>query len=118
MSPAEAQQYPVISRMLDKNNGLAPAIARGRDSKVSGSEQVDGVDCDKVSALFGPSELNQALAPLSLKGDVKTVLWIGKSDHLVRKVRFEGPLFVAGTNTFAEVHLHDFNAPVDIPSPG
>jgi hypothetical protein len=117
LSPTEALQYPVIARLLDKNTGLAPAIARGRDPKLAGSEQFDGVDCARVEALYGPSELNQALAPLKLSGDVKTTLWIGKSDHLVRKVRFEGPLFTAGSNTFAEIHLHDFNAPVDIPSP-
>jgi hypothetical protein len=118
LSSTEAQQYPSVARMLDKSTGLGPALARGRDPKLSGSEQVDGVDCYKVTALYGPRELNQALAPLSLKGDVNTTLWIGKGDHFVRKVRFDGPLFSAGTNTFAEVHLHDFNAPVDIPSPG
>ncbi len=117
LSSAEAQQYPVIARMLDKDSGLGPAIARGRDPKLAGSEPVDGVDCHKVSVLYGPAELNQALAPLNLKGDVKTALWIGKNDQLVRKMRFEGPLFAAGTSTFVEVHLHDFNAPVDIPSP-
>ena len=117
LSPAEAQQYPVITRMLDKKTGIAPAIARGRDPKLAGSEQVDGLDCYKIEALYGPAEMNQALAPLSLKGDVKTVLWIDKSEHLVRKVRFEGPLLASGKDSFAEVHLHDFNRPVDIPSP-
>jgi hypothetical protein len=118
LSPIEARQYPVIARMLDKNSGLAPAIARGRDPRMAGSEQLDGVDCHKVSALYGPVELQQALAPLTLKGDVRAVLWIGKSDQLVHKLRFDGPLLTAGTESFAEVHLHDFNAPVDIPSPG
>jgi hypothetical protein len=118
LTAIEAQQYPVIARMLDKNSGLAPATARGRDPRIAGSEQLDGVDCYKVSALYGPAELQQALAPLTLKGDVRAVLWIGKSDQLVHKLRFDGPLVSAGTDSFAEVHLHDFNAPVTIPSPG
>ena len=118
LTPAQGQQYPVIARLLDRTNGLAPAIARGRNSSLAGSEKIDGVDCDKVDATYGPNELNKALAPLHLAGDVHAVLWVGKSDHFVRKIRFDGPLFTAGQNTFAEVHLHDFNAPVDIPSPG
>jgi LppX_LprAFG lipoprotein len=114
---SEAQQYPNVARMLDKDHGLAPSIARGRNSKVTGTEQVDGVDCDKVEATYGPNELNQALAPVHLTNDIRVLLWIDRSDHFVRKVRFEGQLTTAGQNTFAEAHLHDFNRPVDIPSP-
>jgi hypothetical protein len=114
---SEAQQYPNVARLLDKNHGLAPAIARGRDAKLAGSEQVDGADCDKVEASYGPDELNQALAPVHLSSDIRVLLWVGRSDHLVRKVRLEGQLLTAGQKTFAEVHLHDFNRPVDIPSP-
>jgi hypothetical protein len=115
---SDAQQYPNVARLLDKDHGLAPSIARGRNAKVVGSEQVDGADCDRVAATYGPDELNQALAPVHLSGDISVLLWIDKSDHFVRKVRLEGQLFAAGKNTFVEAHLHDYNRPVDIPSPG
>jgi hypothetical protein len=114
---AEAQAYPNVARMLDKDHGLAPAIARGRNAKVVGAEQFDGTDCDKIQAAYGPDELNQALAPVHLSNDIQVLLWIDRSDHLVRKVRFEGQLFTPGQKTFAEAHLHDFNRPVEIPSP-
>src|ERR1700682_3805208 len=114
---SEAQQYPNVARLLDKDHGLAPAIARGRNARLAGSEQVDGADCDKVEATYGPAELNQALAPVHLSNDIRVLLWIDRSDHLVRKVHFEGQLINAGQKTFAEVHLHDFHRPVDIPIP-
>src|ERR1700737_1013364 len=117
LPPGEAQQYPNVARLFDKDHGLAPSIARGRNAKLDGSEQVDGVDCDRVAATYGPDELNQALAPVHLTTDIRVLLWVDKTDHFVRKVRFEGALFGAGQNTFVEAHLHDFNRPVDIPSP-
>jgi hypothetical protein len=114
----QALQYPDVARLLDKNHGLAPAIARGRNAKLDAAEPVDGVDCYKVEATYGPNEMNQALAPLHLTDDIHATLWVAKGDHLVRRLRFEGHLFTADQTTFAEVHLHDHNGPVDIPSPG
>ena len=114
----QALQYPDVARLLDKNHGLAPGIAKGRNAKLDAAEPVDGVDCYKVEATYGPDELNQALAPLHLSDDIHATLWVAKGDHLVRRLRFEGHLFSVDQTTFAEVHLHDHNGPVDIPSPG
>ena len=114
---SEAEGYPNVARMFDKDHGLAPSIARGRNAKIVGTEQFDGTDCDKVEATYGPNELNQALSPVHLSGDIQVLLWIDRSDHLVRKFRLEGQLTTAGQKTSAEAHLHDFNRPVDIPSP-
>ncbi len=117
LTPEQALQYPDVARLLDKDRGLAPAIARGRSARFHADEAVDGVDCYKVEAAYGPAELNDAIAPLHLTDDIKVTLWIGRSDHLARRVRLEGHLFTADKSTSAEVHLHDFNGPVDIPSP-
>jgi len=117
LTPEQALQYPDVARLLDKDHGLPPAIARGRSARLDADEAVDGVDCYKVEAAYGPAELNDAVAPLHLTDDIKVTLWVGRSDHLVRRVRLEGHLFTADSSTSAEVHLHDFNGPVDIPSP-
>jgi hypothetical protein len=118
LTPDQALQYPDVARLLDKTHGIAPAIAKGRNAARAPGEQVDGVDCYKVEATYGPAELNQALAPLHLTDDIHAILWVAKSDHLVRRLRFEGHLFSVAQTTYAEVHLHDHNGPVDIPSPG
>ena len=118
LTPEQALQYPDVARLLDKRHGLAPAIVKGRNAKLDAAEQVDGVDCYKVEATYGPDQLNQALAPLHLTDDIHASLWVAKGDHLVRRLRFEGHLFTVDQTTFAEVHLHDHNGTVDIPSPG
>lgn len=117
LTPDQALQYPDVARLLDKQHGLPPAISRGRSARLDAAEAVDGVDCYRVEAAYGPAELNDAVAPLHLTDDIKVTLWVGRSDHLVRRVRLEGHLFTADSSTSAEVHLHDFNGPVDIPSP-
>jgi hypothetical protein len=117
LTPDQALQYPDVARLLDKNHGLAPAIAKGRGAKLETAEQVDGVDCYRVEATYGPDELNAALAPLRLTDDIHAILWVAKGDHALRRLRFAGHLFTVDQTTFAEVHLHDHNGPVDIPSP-
>jgi hypothetical protein len=52
-----------------------------------------------------------------LTDDIHAILWVAKGDHTLRRLRFEGHLFTVDQTTFAEVHLHDHNGPVDIPSP-
>jgi hypothetical protein len=118
LTPEQALKYPDVARLLDKTKGLGPAIAKGRDAKLDTAEPVDGVDCYKVEATYGPAELNQALAPLHLSDDIHATLWVAKADHLVRRMRLEGHLFSVDQTTYTEVHLHDHNRPVDIPSPG
>lgn len=117
LTPEEALQYPDVARLLDKDTGLAPAIQKGRNPKLDSGEQVDGVDCYKVEATYGQAELGQALAPVKLTDDIHVTLWVGKSDHFVRRALFEGHLLSATQATSVDVHLHDFNRPVDIPSP-
>jgi hypothetical protein len=118
LTPDQALQYPDVARLLDSTHGLAPAIAKGRKATLAAGEKVDGVDCYRVEATYGATELNQALAPLHLTDDIHAVLWVAKSDHLVRRLRFEGHLVSVTQTTYAEVHLHDHNGSVDIPSPG
>jgi hypothetical protein len=118
LTPDQALQYPDVARLLDRSHGLAPAIPKGRGAKLDPAEQVDGVDCYKVEATYGPAELNPALAPLHLTDDIHATLWVARSDHLVRRLRLEGHLFTADQSTSVEVHLHDHNGPVDIPTPG
>jgi hypothetical protein len=118
LTATQALEYPDVARLLDKDHGLAPAIVKGRNAKLDAGEQVDGVDCYKVEAIYGSAELNQALAPIHLTDDVHATLWVAKSDHLLHRLRLDGHLFAVDQTTYAEVHLHDHNGPVDIPSPG
>ena len=118
LSPDEARTYPSAAKLLDPQNGLAAVIPDGKHPSVDGSESIDGKDCYKVTAEYSPDAVQRALAPFQPTDTVKAVLWVGKDDNLVRRARISGHLFDATTDTYVEVHLHDFNAPVDIRNPG
>jgi len=55
--------------------------------------------------------------PLTPTGDIDATVWVGKSDHLLRKALLKGKLFTAAKTTTLEVRLHDFNADVNIAKP-
>jgi len=114
---AEAAAVPSVGRVFDATNGLPGLLAKGRKPTFLGSETVDGVDCWKVEATYGADQVAQAVQPLTPTGDIDATLWVGKSDHLLRKALLKGKLFTAAKTTTLQVRLHDFNAEVSIPTP-
>lgn len=114
---AQAAEVPSVGRIFDATNGLPGVLAKGRNPRLLGSESVDGVDCWKVEATYTATQVSQAVQPLSPSGDIDATLWVGKSDHLLRKTLLKGELFTAKKTTTLEVRLHDFNATVDIAKP-
>lgn len=113
----QAAAVPSVGRIFDPGKGLPAVLAKGRNPRLLGSESVDGVDCWKVEATYGADQVSQAVQPLSPTGDIDAILWVGKSDHLLRKTLLKGKLFSAEKTTTLEVRLHDFNAPVNITKP-
>jgi hypothetical protein len=113
----EAAAVPSVGRIFDPVNGLPGVLAKGRKPQLLGSQTVDGVDCWKVEATYTADQVSQAVQPLSPSGDIDATLWIGKSDHLLRKTLLKGKLFATDKTTTLEVRLHDFNVAVDIVKP-
>jgi hypothetical protein len=116
LSAAEAQQYPSAARVLDRDKGLAAALPKGQNARVTGAESIDGHDCNRVEADYKPDDVKDAFTPFTPADSVHAILWVDKSDHLVRKARINGHIFSA-SDSFIEVHLHDFNSAVDIVRP-
>jgi hypothetical protein len=114
---AEAAAVPSVGRIFDADNGLPGILAKGKNPRFLGSESVDGVDCWKVEATYTADQVSAAVQPLSPSGDIDATLWVGKSDHLLRKALLKGKLFAADKTTTLEVRLHDFNAEVTIATP-
>ena len=113
----EAAAVPSVGRVFDPSTGLPGVLAKGRNPKLLGSEAVDGTDCWKVEATYTADQVSQAVQPLTPTGDIDATLWIGKSDHLLRRTLLKGQLFTAGKTTTLDVRLHDFNANVTIDKP-
>jgi lipoprotein LprG len=103
--------------LFDPNAGLPAVIPTGRNPKYLGVESVAGVDSHKVSATYTADQVHGMLPQLSSTGDVGAVIWVGGSDHLIRKAVLSGLFGDNGTDSTVEVDLAGFNGPVTIASP-
>ena len=117
LSPQTAAQYPEAARLFDPATGIPTDIPKGKDARLDGSESVDGHDCYRVSATYTAATLGSAFQPLTLPAAVRATLWIDRQSRLPRRVRVDGHLYQPTRNSFIDVHLHDFDRPVDIRPP-
>jgi hypothetical protein len=118
VTPDQAKELPDLSRLFDPNSGLAAALPSGTDTRYLGTEQIAGVDTDKVSTTYAADQVSQLLGGVvKPAGDVQATIWVGRSDHYVRRVILNGPLLEAGKPVQVQVDLHDFNQPVTIATP-
>lgn len=118
VTPVQASEVPDLSRLLDPKSGLAAALPAGTGTRYLGTEQVAGVDTDKISTTYTADQVGQLLGGVvKPAGDVQATIWVGRSDHYVRRVTLNGPLLEAGKDVQVEVDLHDFNQPVTITTP-
>ena len=116
-SAQEAATLPSVGSVFDATNGLPAVLPSGKHPKVEGTEMISGTDCWKISTTFTEDQVTKAIQPLQPKGDIPATLWIGRSDHLLRKAVLSGHLFDATKTTTLEVRLHDFDANFNIVKP-
>lgn len=124
LTGSEAAAVPQLSRLFDASSGLPALLPRGKSPTLDGSASVDGVDCWQVHTVYTPEAVAAAVPPLKPSGSVTATLWVGKSDHRLRKAHLAGPLYsssAAGSSSSSsstlDVHLHDFNASFQIARP-
>ncbi|HEX6548492.1 MAG TPA: LppX_LprAFG lipoprotein [Candidatus Dormibacteraeota bacterium] len=118
VTPDEAAQLPSIGGLFDAQHGLPALLPQGQSPAADGSEQMGGVDCDRVKTTYTADQVGQALGGLKPASDIQARLWVGHDDHLLRRVVLTGQLTSAGAASSVDVHLHDFNQPVSIATPG
>jgi len=116
-SAQEAAGLPSVGSVFDATNGLPAVLPSGKNPRLDGTETISGTDCWKISTTFTADQVAKAIQPLQPKGDIPATLWIGRSDHLLRKAVLSGHLFDATRTTTLEVRLHDFNATFNIAKP-
>jgi lipoprotein LprG len=118
ITPAQASEVPDLSKLFDPQSGLPALLPAGKDTRYLGTEQVGGVDTDKISTTYTADQVGQLLGGVvKPAGDIQATIWVGTSDHYVRRVLLNGALLEAGKNVQVEVDLHDFNRPVTIVNP-
>jgi hypothetical protein len=117
LTGADAVDIPDLAKLFDAAKGLPAVIPAGRSPKYLGAEQVNGADSHRVEATYSASQVHSMLPQLTSSGDVDAVIWIGGSDHLIRKAVLSGPFGDNGTASSVEVDLSGFNGGVVIATP-
>jgi hypothetical protein len=105
LAGADAADIPDLARLFDAQRGLPAVIPAA------------GVDSHKVEATYTAGQVHGMLPQLNSSGDVDVVVWIGGSDHLIRKAVLSGLFGDNGTASSVEVDLSGFNGSVAIATP-
>jgi hypothetical protein len=117
LTGADAGLIPDLAKLFEAQGGLPAIIPAGLKPKYLGADKVGDVDSHKVEATYTASQIHSMLPQLNSSGDVDAVLWIGGSDHLIRKAVLSGLFGDNGTPSSVEVDLSGFNSTVTIPTP-
>jgi hypothetical protein len=114
---SQAAAIPDLAKLFDPTTGLPAIIPAGRNLSDAGADKVDGVDVEKVHATYSADQLRSMFEQLSSSVDVKAVVWVGVSDHLIRKAQLDGAFGDGGKEAAVEVDISGFNSTVNITPP-
>ena len=114
---SQAAAIPDLAKLFDPVTGLPAVIPAGHNPKYVGQDTVDGVATQVISATYTSDQIHALLAQLTSPGDIQAKIWLGASDHLIRKATLDGPFGDGGLASTVEVDISKFNASVSITSP-
>jgi hypothetical protein len=114
---SEAAAMPDLAKLFDPATGLPAVIPAGRNPKYIGAEKLNNVDTQKLSVTYSSDQVKGMLAQLGSSADVSAQIWVGTSDHLIRKAVLDGAFGDGGKPASVEVNISGFDAPVNITPP-
>ncbi len=117
MTGQQAASIPDLAKLFDPASGLPAVIPAGRNVKFIATEKVDGVDAQKIGVTYSADQVKGMFAQLSSTADVNAQVWVGASDHLIRKAILEGAFGDGDKDAAVEVDMSGFNAAVNIAPP-
>jgi LppX_LprAFG lipoprotein len=117
MQGSQAAAIPDLAKLFDPATGLPAIIPAGRNLSDAGADKINGIDVEKINATYSADQLHSMFAQLSSSVDVKAVVWVGASDHLIRKAQLDGAFGDGGKEAAVEVDISGFNAAVNITPP-
>ena len=118
LTAKQAADIPDLARLFDAVTGLPAVVPLGRNPKYLGVETIDNVDSHRVEATYTADQVKGMLPQLSSQSDVDAVIWVGGSDHYIRKAVLTGKFGDNSGDATVEVDLKGFNGSVNIASPG
>jgi hypothetical protein len=114
---SQAAAIPDLAKLFDPTTGLPAIIPAGRNLSDAGADKVDGVDVQKINATYSADQLRSMFAQLTSSVDVKAVVWVGISDHLIHKAQLDGAFGDGGKEAAVEVDISGFNSAVNVTPP-
>lgn len=114
---AAATAFPDMAKLFDSTTGLPAVIPAGASPQFVSTDQVDGKSAYQVSTSYTPEQVHGLLSELSSSGPVAAHVWVGTSDHLIRKAVLDGAFGDGGKEATVEVDITGFNTAISISSP-
>ncbi len=113
----QAMAFPDMAKLFDPATGLPAVIPLGTDPKYVSTDQVSGQDTYQIATSYTADQVRSLLSDLSSDGPVAAHVWVGTSDHLIRKATLDGAFGDGGKQAVVEVAISNFNGTVSITSP-
>lgn len=114
---AEAAVFPDMARLFDTRTGLPAVIPAGSSPRYVSTDQVGGQSAYQVATTYSPDQIRGLLSQLNSSGPVAARVWVGISDHEIRRAVLDGAFGDNGKEAAVEVDITGFDAPVAITSP-
>lgn len=114
---AAAAAFPNMARLFDSSTGLPAVIPAGSSPRYVSTDQVDGKSAYQVSTSYTQEQVHGLLSALTSSGPVAAHVWVGTSDHLIRKAVLDGAFGDGGKEAAVEVDITGFNTAIVISSP-
>ncbi|HWO93396.1 MAG TPA: LppX_LprAFG lipoprotein [Dehalococcoidia bacterium] len=107
-----------IGDLFDPQAGI-PDVLRGlQNAEMDGTERIGDVETIRFRGTVDGGDI-RAIAPIAEEGiEVPVVVWVGRDDGLVHRVRTEGRLSEDESDEVRrQIDLSEFNEPVEIEPP-
>jgi hypothetical protein len=117
LTGSQAAAFPDMAKLFDSTSGLPALIPAGSKPQYISTDQLDGTSAYQVSTSFTPEQVHNLLSQLNSSGPVGARVWVGASDHLIRKAVLDGAFGDGGKAASVEVDITGFDGPVNITSP-
>ena len=116
-SATEAAVFPDMAKLFDPTTGLPAVIPAGAHPQYVSTDTVGGQSAYQIATSYTPDQIRGLLAQLSSNGTVTAHVWVGISDHEIRKALLAGAFGDNGKQATVEVDITAFDTPVTITSP-
>ncbi len=123
MTDPASGQWTTMSSALDVSqyfdpNGVSDIIDNVEGLTSDGTETVDGTASYRLKGTVPASALKKLSPEVTAKGDLQTVLWIGSTDFLLRRVQLTGPFFEGEPADIVRIiKMSDYGKMVKIETP-